>query len=105
MGFSIASIFILFAFVSCVLLFLGSLKLIKSENIPGSKLIFIAVIGAFISGFIPEAETEEGEVIFLWQVIEISTHSILILLASYGFYKLSNYVASISANKAIKKDV
>ena len=101
MGFSVASILILFAFISFILLLLGSIKLIAANNIPGSKLIFIAVIGSIVSAFLPEAESDEGTISMLWQYVEIGVNSILMLMVSYGFYLLSSYVAKNSANKGL----
>lgn len=103
MGFSITSVLMLFTLISFVLLLLASIKLLLARNIPGSRLIFISLIGTMLSVFLPEAETDEGDIIMLWQIVEISAEAILMLMASYGFYRLSGFVAKNAADKPVQE--
>ncbi len=93
---NVTSILIIFAFFSSILVLIGSIKLIKLKNIPGSKLIFFAVVGSILLVFLPEAEFKKGGISFFLQAIEVGVYSILMLMASYGFFRLANYTATNS---------
>jgi uncharacterized membrane protein YqhA len=101
MAFGAGTILIVAGFISLMFVLIGSIKLVLAKNIPGSKLIIIAVIGSILAAFLPEAETEEGEIIMQWLVVDLIISSLLMLMVSFGFYRLANYVYKISANKAL----
>ena len=104
MTFNITFILTFFTVISVILILLGSVQLIKANSVPGSKLILAAVIGSILTIFIPEAESESGEVSLLIQSLEVGASSILMLMASYGFYRLASYTAQNSANKSAQGD-
>lgn len=84
---------------------LASIKLIKVKSLPGSKLIFIAVIGYVLSGFfLPESDAELGEESMFLQLLTLGINSLLMLVAAYGFYSLANHISNISANKSLNQD-
>ena len=104
MGISISSILILFSLIAAVLVLLGSIKLITVKNIPGSWLIFASIVGYVLTVFLPEAESESGEVSLLWLAVEVGANSFLMVMAAFGFFRLANYVAKNSANKSAQSD-
>ena len=99
MVFNIAFILMFFAVISVILIFLASVQLIKADSVPGSRLIFAAVIGSVLTIFIPETETDTGDASLLIQGIEVGANSLLMLMASYGFYRLASYTAQNNQKK------
>ena len=105
MGLSITTLGILFTIISAIFFVVGSFKLFKTKNVPGSKLIFYSIIGSILTIFIPEPELMEGEYQLILLGAETIVTSLLMLSLAYGFFLLANHIASNNANKAIKKDV
>ena len=99
MGLSITSIGILLTIISGIFILIGSFKLFKTKNIPGSKLIFFSVIGAILTIFIPDPELMEGENQLILLGVETIAISLLMLAGAYGFFLLANHTASNNANK------
>ena len=101
MGVNITSIHLLFSFIAVIFIALSSIKLVRVGNIPGAWLIFSAVIGTFITAFIPLISTfvllDESE--YLLEVAVSSIDALLFLLGAYGFWLLAYYSISKSANK------
>ena len=104
MGLSITTLGILFTIISAIFILLGSFKLFKTKNIPGSKLIFFSVISAILTIFIPDPELMEGKNQLILLGAESIVISLLMLAGAYGFFLLANFTASNNANKAIKTD-
>jgi len=102
MAFNIASILIVVGFISFILVVIASIKLILIKNIPGSWLIFVALIASIISTFLPEEEIENMTI--LATSIELAVHSLIMLMASFGFYRLVSFVAKNNANNSAQTD-
>ena len=99
MTLNITSIYMLVTIASSVLIIIGSIKLYKTQNIPGSKLIFFSIIGYILTIFIPDSEMVDEQYIFTTKIAEVTTGSILMLMSAYGFYLLASYIAINNANK------
>lgn len=98
MSFNITFIFLGVTVISSLFILMGSIKLVRSKDIPGSKLIFISILGYILSIFILGSDTEIEELPLTDQILIMGTDAVLILMATYGFYLLASYVASNSAN-------
>ena len=96
---SITTLGILFTIISAIFILIGSFKLFKAKNIPGSKLIFFSVISAILIIFIPDPELMEGENKLMLLAAETILISILMLAGAYGFFLLANHTTSNNANK------
>ena len=99
MGLNITTLSILFTIISGIFILIGSFKLFKTKNIPGSKLIFFSVIGLILTIFIPDPESMEGKNQLIILGIETTIISLLVLAGAYGFFLLANHTASNNANK------
>ncbi len=94
-------IFLLLSFISIFFILLASFKLFRTKNIPGSKLIFFAVIGSLVIAVLPEPEeffaVEKDGLIF--EIIINIFNSFLFLMGAYGFWCLAKYVGISNANR------
>ena len=99
----IGLLIMIFAFV---LLLIASIRLLRANNIPGSRLIFLAIIGTFIGAFLPIIEiffiVDEDSYIFEG-LVNIFL-ALMFLVGAYGFWCLAKYSISNSANKALSSE-
>ena len=92
---------VIISLVAIVILFIASIKIYKSGNIPGKKLILGSLIGSIIIPIISMFPDEENNIIM--GSIDVLLSAIF-LLGVLGFLRLSKYIYEHNANKAIKTD-
>ena len=99
MNFNLTALFILVGVISFGLILLSSIKLIKTKNIPGSKLIFISILSFVVAALFPDFEEVSAEYSLIIAGMSVAISSIGMLVGAYGFMLLTNYVIKENANK------
>lgn len=106
MGINLTPILSVIYFASFIFILIASIKLFKSNHIPGSKLIFIAVIGLIIVSIasILTSELLFGDVRLIYEMVINLTESLLLLVGAYGFWCFVNYYTKINTKKIAKME-
>ncbi len=96
----------LFTIIGLIIIVSASIKLYRSKNVPGAKLIFYAMIFHFLGAamFVYPYVLDIDENEFIEAAINIAL-GVAFVAGSFGFWRLAKYVVNNSAAKALQTNV
>lgn len=95
----------LFVVIALIYVLIASIKLVVAKNIPGSKLIFGTIVFTFlvaaVSALYPYFVEEDNV------LLDVAINFVLgvaFFVGAFGFWRLSKFSASVSANISLNRD-
>lgn len=91
MNISLTAINLLLTAAAFFLVLLASFRLLRSRNIPGSRLIFAALVGSLLVAFAPIPESLSDDQAVALELASAILNAMLLLAGAYGFWRLANH--------------